>query len=66
VADNGASTLRHVSDELHGDFIDAQFAAHEVNAVPTFVVINDDGESRLTSGWSESGLREDLDWAIAS
>ena len=38
---------------------------HSVNAVPTFIISNGNGEQRDLSGWSESGIREDLDWLVA-
>ena len=38
---------------------------HSVNAVPTFIMSNSNGEERDLAGWSESGIRDDLDWLIA-
>ena len=62
VSSQGVEDIVHITDDTHANEIDQLFAEYSVNAVPTFVIIQAGGESRLRSGWNEGQLRDDIDW----
>lgn len=66
IVDGGVTGLTHISRESDPELLDELFGLYDVNAVPTFVVINDDGESRVQSGWSERALTDDINWITES
>ncbi len=63
---NGVASITHITQVTHPEMINGFFAEYDVNAVPTFILSNDDGQTRDLSGWSESGIREDLDWLVST
>ena|GEM_PF-6325828 len=62
ITGQGVDRIVHITNDTHATEIDQLFAEYSVNAVPTFVVVQGGGESRLRSGWNESQLRDDIDW----
>lgn len=65
IADSGVTSLTHISQDTHAELVDGFFDEYDINSVPTFILQNEDGETRDHSGWSESSVREDLDWLTA-
>ncbi len=65
MSQNGVDALTHISLETHPDLVSDLIGEYSVRAVPTFIVSNNNGEQRDLAGWSESRIRDDLDWLVA-
>ena len=70
ITDTGIESVLHVSEQSDrrkmAELIEKYYPSNGVNAVPAYVVQNDDGERRDFNSWTEGALEERLEWLVAS